>query len=53
MIRPRGRPVLASPSVLAGILFIVKRVNLGEAFPWSKATNETVAGGGTCRSKVG
>jgi hypothetical protein len=32
---------------------MVRRANLGEAFPWSKATKETVAGGGTSRSKVG
>ncbi len=51
--RPRGRPVVFSPSAVAGMLVRVRRANLGEALPWSKATKETVAGGGTRRSKVG
>lgn len=50
---PSGRPVACKPSDVAGILFRVSRAYFGEALPWSNATNETAAGGGTWRSKVG
>jgi hypothetical protein len=48
-----GSPVEARASEVEGILFIVRRVNFGDEFPWSKATKATEAGGGKWCSKVG
>ena len=52
-IKPRGSPVLLSCSLLPGMQFNVRRPYLGDALPWSRATNGVVAGGGTCFSMVG